>query len=267
MRLTDIRSFLRARTLDFLGLISKPAVGVHILNGHKISNDRDNGSENSRKRFDALLCKLEEHCRLINFEEAVKLIEDHVQVKYPLVAFTFDDGFDDCYYSIAPVLEKHDVNAMFFINPNAVSAAENHDENYIKKFADVTTVSPGKVPMNWGQLKDLKARGFLIGAHTMDHYMMNHGSMSDLTYQINACKKEIESRIGGICDSFAWPYGQMGHVNMPAVELALETYRYVYSQTNYKRYFSCDGRVINRRHFEPFWPYRHLKFFLSCKKK
>ncbi len=264
---SKIHYILRKCILDVLGTFSTPAPGIHILNGHKITTNAGHGSSIDCKRFDKLLSQLEKNCRLINFQDAIKLIEEKAVVTEPLVAFTFDDGFDDCYYSIAPILEKHGINAMFFINPNAATAAQNKDEKYIKIFTDDTTVSPGKTPMTWEQMRDLVDRGFLIGAHTMDHYMMNHGSEEELRHQIVECKKEIENQFSFPCDYFAWPYGQMGHVNMPAVEIAIATYPYVFSQTNYKRYFSCDGRVINRRHFEPFWPYRHLKYFLSCKKK
>lgn len=44
------------------------------------------------------------------------------------IAFTFDDGWRDCYTQIAPQLEKYGINAAFFINPNFVDAAEANDE-------------------------------------------------------------------------------------------------------------------------------------------
>lgn len=36
------------------------------------------------------------------------------QLTRPAVAFTFDDGFDDCYHEIAPVLDEFNVNAAFY---------------------------------------------------------------------------------------------------------------------------------------------------------
>lgn len=77
----------------------------------------------------------------------------------------------------------------------------------------------------------------------------------------------IEEKLGTSCDYFAFPYGKLKHVNAKALDIACDNYKYVFSQSNYKNYFSFEGRVINRRHFEPFWPITHVYFFLSCHKK
>ena len=47
----------------------------------------------------------------------------------------------------------------------------------------------------------------------------------------------------------------------------LNGHQYVFAQSVYKKYFSFDGKVINRRHFEPFWPISHMYYFLGCNKK
>ena len=117
--------------------------------------------------------------------------------------------------------------------------------------------------MRWEQLFDLQERGFIIGAHTMDHYLTAKGEEKELEYQIVECKRVIENHIGRPCEYFAWPYGRLEHTSPHAVKLACEAYQYVFSQSNYRRYFSFDGKVINRRHFEPFWPFSHIKYFLS----
>lgn len=57
------------------------------------------------------------------------------------------------------------------------------------------------------------------------------------------------------------------HANQSSIDIACKYYKYVFSQSDYKHYFSFGGRVINRRHFEPFWPVKHVSYFLSCHKK
>ena len=88
----------------------------------------------------------------------------------------------------------------------------------------------------------------------------------ELEHQIGDCKKVIEERLGSRCEYFAFPYGRLEHANPKSIEIACKHYKYVFSQSDYKHYYSFDGRVINRRHFEPFWPVNHVRYFLSCKK-
>lgn len=259
-----LRQSARFIFLSLVGRFKKPSPYVHILNGHMISRKR--GTLKDRQRYEQLLEKLHRYCDFVNFQDAVDLIINKKSVKRPTIAFTFDDGFDDDFYFIAPVIEKFGVNAMFFINPNFADAADNGDEAYIQNFTDKTTLSPGKRPMTWSQMKDLQQRGFLIGAHTMDHYMVNHGTDVELEYQIVKCKEVIEEKLGTPCDYFAWPYGKLSHANIDAINIACKTYKYVFSQSDHKHFFSFDGRVINRRHAEAWWPLSHVKYFISCKR-
>ena len=162
---TMLRSFLRSVFLSIVGQFKHSSSYVHILNGHMIDWHHDNDRDG--ERFSCLLEALHKECDFVNFEDAVHMIINHEIVSKPTVAFSFDDGFRDCYTQIASQLEKYGVNAMFFINPNFADAAENNDLAYIKTFTENTTKSPGKLPMTWAQMKELQQRGFLIGAHTI----------------------------------------------------------------------------------------------------
>ena len=248
------RQLGRDAILRMGGCCAKPSNGIHIITAHMSHRTKPD-----IKYMEKTMAKLSKIVRFIRVEDAVKMIENHEQPNEPLCAFTFDDGFDDCYYNIAPILEKYHTNAIFFVNPNFVEG----DEAYIKNFTEVTTLTPGKRPMRWEQLQDLQKRGFIIGAHTMDHYLTAKDDNEALNYQILECKKVIEEHMGTVCDYFAWPYGRLEHTSSYAVELACKTYKHVFSQSNYRHYFSFEGRVLNRRHFEPFWPFSHIKYFLS----
>lgn len=255
-----MRDLLRKHCLDCLGLFSRPANGVHILNGHMLS--RYPADASSTLSFYRQLKQLRKWVRLIPIEEAVRLIREQCEPDDPLVAFTFDDGFEECDSALAPVLEDFGVNAAFFINPNFAEG----DEKYIGEFTRQVVRTPGKQPMRWDQIKELHRRGHIIGAHTMDHYMVNTQDRQVLEYQIGKCQAVIEERLAVPCEYFAFPYGRLEHANREAIDLACRYYKYVFSQSDYKHYFSFEGRVINRRHFEPFWPVSHLYYFLSCHK-
>ena len=259
-----LRTIVRSMILSTIGSFKEPAPYVVILNGHMVDWHHDNDADG--ERFAKLLAELHKDCDFVNFEDAVRMIENHEQVSKTTVAFTFDDGWRDCYTQIAPQLVKYGVNAIFFINPNFADAADNNDEAYIENFTVNTTKSPGKHPMTWAQIKELVARGFLMGAHTMDHYNINDDNVEELEHQIGDCKKIMEEKLGVPCDYFAFPFGRLEHANPMSVDIALKYYKYVFSQSDHRHFFSYSGKVINRRHFEPFWPVSHVKFFLSHKR-
>lgn len=256
--LNQCRSFLRSRILNLLGSYAAPANGVHILNGHRIALNHP-----YPQIFWDLLSVLSYKVTFIRFEEAVELITHKKQPDTPLVAFSFDDGFEECYTMIAPILEDFNINAAFFINPNFASG----DDAYIRNFTENIVLTPGKRPMRWSQILDLQKRGHIIGAHTLDHYMINTDNKVELDYQIGSCKKRIEEQTQEPCSYFAFPYGRLEHANEAAIEIALKYYPYVFSQSNYKKYYSFGDRVINRRHFEPDWPVKHVEYFISHLKK
>lgn len=138
----------------------------------------------------------------------------------------------------------------FFINPNFVDG----DDVYIQNFTNNIVLTPGKIPMRWAEIRDLQSRGHVIGAHTMDHYMINDNDLAELDKQIGCCKSVIEHKLSTPCEYFAFPYGRLEHANQSSIDIACKYYKYVFSQSDYKHYFSFGGRVINRRHFEPFGP-------------
>lgn len=252
------RSMARTAILNILGSFSRPAPGIHILNGHRKLN-----KDESPDVFRQLLKQLSRKVEFIRIEEAVRLISRNENPKKPLVAFTFDDGFSECYTDFAPILEGYGINGLFFINPNFVSG----DDFYIDNFTNKIVLTPGKRPMSWDEIKELQLRGHIIGAHTMDHCMINSDNEKILEYQVVRCKSAIEEKLLVPCDYFAFPYGKLEHANRHSIDIACKNYKYVFSQSDYRKYFSYGGRVINRRHFEPFWPSKHVYYFLSCHKK
>lgn len=257
-----IKNVLRKCFLGIIGPFCQPSNFVHILNGHMVDWHHDDDADG--ERFGRLLEELHKYCDFVNFEDAVQMIVNKKSVQRPTIAFTFDDGWRDCYTQIAPHLEKYGVNAMFFINPNFINAGEQQDEAYLSNFTDNVTKSPGKHPMTWAQVQELQQRGFLFGAHTLDHYCINDNNVEELRHQIVDCRKIIEEKLGVPCDYFAFPFGRLEHANPKSIDMACETYSYVFSQSDHKHFFSYNGKVINRRHFEPFWPISHLKYFLSA---
>jgi peptidoglycan/xylan/chitin deacetylase (PgdA/CDA1 family) len=253
-----IRNFIRNSILDVNGYFAKPAKGVHLLNGHMIHRVNP-----QKEIFLDQLKEIRNFATFIRIEDAVQLITDRKEVNDTLIAFTFDDGFEECASMIAPALEEFDTNALFFINPNFVEG----DDAYVRNFTEHIVLTPGKQPMRWNQIMKLHESGHIIGAHTLDHFMINSNNLDELKHQIVDCKSIIENKLNSECKYFAFPFGRLEHANSLSIDIAIKYYKYIFSQSDYKNYFSYNGKVINRRHFEPYWPVDHVKYFVSHKKK
>ncbi|PKG52032.1 MULTISPECIES: polysaccharide deacetylase family protein [Olleya] len=253
-----MRALLRKTYLDLFGAIATPKNGVHIINSHYIS-DKDVKAEVFYKQLEAV----SKHVTFIGIEEAVSLIDNKQTPNQPLVAFTYDDGFEECYTKINGVLKAFDISAAFFVNPNFIDG----DKDYNKGFLD-RTKTENKKPMTWQQVNELIKEGHIIGAHTMDHLDLGMNMTNDqLQYQLGYCKTYIEEKTNNNCNMFAFPYGQEQHLTNEALELAKKYYQYIFSGTNYKNYYSFNNTVINRRHCEPNWSVAHFKYFLNSNKK
>ena len=252
-----LRKIIRNNFLSLAGIFKAPSAGIHIMNGHYVS--RNNLGQ---EVFYDLLEQLNKRLKFIRIEEATELVTQKKLTKEKLIAFTFDDGFSECYTKIAPVLEEFKTNAAFFINPGFVEG----NQEYIKTFQEKKVFTIGKSPMSWKQILELHQRGHIIGSHTVDHIRLNTEDQAELTFQITKCKEIIQYKTGAPCEYFAYPYGQLSDINEKALSIAAENHKYIFSGANYKKYFSFHGKVLNRRHFEGDWPASHLNYFLSIQR-
>lgn len=250
------RPLLRHTLLSTLGPIKNISPSIHILNGHVIGKKPAQG----RASFRQLLHELSKNAKLIRIEDACEWIRLRKPVTQPAIAFTFDDGYIDCYQDIAPVLEEFGINALFFINPNFTQGDSAYIDHFLK--ARVPDIAP-RPPMTPRMVHDLARRGFIIGAHTLDHVKLTETDPEILEQQIGNCKSAVESISEQACNTFAWTYGRYTDISDAALALACRHYPFVFSGDRYEQYTSRQGRVFNRRHFECDWPVSHLNYFLS----
>src|SRR5690554_5003575 len=257
-----MRAFLRNIYLQFMGNASRPKSGIHILNSHFVTPHLLDLSRDAQI-FDDFLFYLRSFSTFITLEEATNIITSNsIPTNKVLVAFTFDDGFEECHSVIAPLLEKYNTRGAFFINANYIESDKNYQLDFNKRINLYT-----KSPMKWSQVVDLHNKGHLMGSHTLDHVNMTDLNEKELDFQLKKNKQILEEKLDFNCEYFAWTYGQLQHFPINALKATQKYHKYIFSGTNYKNYFSYDSQVINRRHIEAYWPKSHMKYFLSTNKK
>lgn len=115
------------------------------------------------------------------------------------IVLTFDDGYEDFYTDVFPLLKKYNMRATAYI---------------IYDFLD------RKGFMTKDQIYELSNSGQVeIGAHTLDHLYLKTIPESAARTQIFESKKLLEKLIGTPVETFAYPYGAF---NLTTVNLVKE---------------------------------------------
>ena len=105
------------------------------------------------------------------------------------VCMTFDDGFEDNYTYLFPLLKKYQVKATVF-------AAQR-------------SVFEGKPMLTPAQIKKMSDSGLVeFGGHTLNHIKLTTVPEDVAEEEIRAGKTYLESITGKPCTSFCYPFGQ-----------------------------------------------------------
>ena len=254
-----IRSLIRHILLNYLSINSVPSNYVHILNGHFISK---NLNKDSKSFFENFIIKIKNIFEIIDLDTAINIIKKKEPCKSPKLALTFDDGFEECFKIMLPILEKHNIKATFFVNPLSI---ENNDPTYIKNFiVNNLRVNLKKNIMDWKMLRELNDLGHNIGCHTNSHACLKGLSDKELNYEIIMSKCKIENELGDPCKLFAFPFGNNNYFDERAIDMVIKNFDFGFTSGLYDKYFYKNNKkIISRRHFECDIPINHLLYFTS----
>lgn len=111
---------------------------------------------------------------------------------------TFDDGFADFYWTVAPLLADRDLPATLYITTGAVHAPGGRAAG---------SLLPPASMLNWRQIANLDAYGVEIGGHSRTHAQLDTLSGRRLCDEIVVCKRELEEAVAHQVTAFAYPHG------------------------------------------------------------
>ncbi|WP_293265535.1 polysaccharide deacetylase family protein [Neptunomonas sp.] len=159
-----------------------PSDRPRVLMYHSISNDVSDLAV-SVSKFEQQLKWLK--ARGYRFVTVSELFEMGAQSK--VVALTFDDGFEDNYTNMFPVLQRYNAKASIYLAPDISSIDKLTDE----------------------QVKIMQASGLCeFGAHTMSHVNLSHLDDEQAKWEIEQSKTTVENLTQEKCRTFAYPFGR-----------------------------------------------------------
>src|SRR5207248_1364510 len=152
--------FLGGSCLGYGPLRAAISPRITVLLYHGVSDAIRDSLTVGIEEFEWQMQTLRERCIVRSLEEVLSLHEIPSSSK-PQVCVTFDDGYLDNYVNAVPILERYGVPAAFFVSTGIIGTERSFPHD----------VRRGRMlpVMNWDQLRDMHARGFTIGSHSVNH--------------------------------------------------------------------------------------------------
>lgn len=150
-----------------------------------------------------------------NFVDLPKILEVSGQKE---IALTFDDGYENFYTDVFPILKEFDAPATVFITPSHIG--DQNIDNLMNSHG-ISSIER-TVMMDGEQIRDLIESDIVsVGNHTMTHADLS--CSEELNYEIVESKKQIEELFDIHVDRFSYPYGQKDENSLDIVS---ETHKY-----------------------------------------
>ncbi len=157
---------------------------------------------------------------------------------YKKIILTFDDGYEDNYFLLFPILKKYEFKAVIYlvtqVDHNAWGVREGE---------------PRVNMMTKEQVKEMGDYGIEMGGHTQLHVDLTKCSENERIKEIKGCKEDVERLINKQVISFAYPFGG---INESVKETTKKTgYLYAVSTNTGPKQFGEDYFQIRRIEVTP----------------
>jgi len=194
--------FRNKKTKAIEGKIKIPIIMYHYVEYVK------NISDFIRKRLDISPSIFEKTLKALKeaqydtyfVKEIPDILDGKVDYSTKSAVLTFDDGYEDFYTVVFPLLKKYHSRATLFIIYDFIGRKGFLNEKEIKEVIDSGLVE--------------------IGSHTLDHLSLDYIPSNLAKKQIFESKSKLEEEFGITIKSFAYPYGTFNQQTVDFVKEA-----------------------------------------------
>lgn len=186
--------------------------GVPVLMYHSVSSEKGNALKVPPEQLDEQFKYLKENgYTLISLDDLYNYLENNAEIPEKSIVLTFDDGYEDNYTALFPLLKKYGFRATVFVITG-----------YVDKVGGYLTSS---------QLKEMNDYGVDLESHTVNHDHLKTLSKDKQLATLTESKAFLEKLLNKKINYIAYPYGEY---NNDTLECAKEA--------GYKLALTTDGR-------------------------
>lgn len=163
--------------------------GVSVLMYHKVGDEKHNGAVISARNFERQMKYLKDHqYHPITMQELHDFVTEGKALPSKPVCITFDDGYEDSYTVVYPIMKKYRFPWTLFLITGMVD-------------------QPGR--MTWGQLKEMAdSHTVTIANHTVSHpHLSQLKSRGEKEKEILNAENTLVEKLGVRSPWIAYPYG------------------------------------------------------------
>jgi len=196
----------------YQSIYSREKYEIPVLLYHRVINDPSlagkHGTYVTTKQLEAHLEYLHKNNYTpISFEDLSMINRFDKDKKY--VILTFDDGYEDNYTLLFPMLKKFNFKAVIFM----VTGKKENTWDYLDEGRTFPLLERS-------QILEMNKYGIEFGAHTMNHVDLTKVEVSEAKQEIEGSKKTLEQLLGKEVTAFAYPYGSVNETIKELVKKA-----------------------------------------------
>lgn len=202
---------LAARAAWALGAWRVLAPRVTVLLYHRVSDDARDNLTVGIAQFDRQMAMLAHHCHVLSLEQVLGMATIP-RSRAPQVCVTFDDGYLDNYTNAAAIMLRHEIPGAFFVSTGLIGTERIFPHDIKRGNAAIPM-------MDWPQLRQMRADGFTIGSHSVNHIDCAAEPEALVRAELVESRDRLRAELGLDTVLFAYPYG--GRHHMTAERLAI----------------------------------------------
>ncbi len=196
---------------------------IRILRYHSVSEFKTSDINVKESEFAKQMDFLKSHCTVISLEQAVDLMERGELPKAKSVALSFDDGYEDNYKVVYPILKARALTATVFL----LTGAEG-SERTVKHLQE--DLPQHNRLLSWEQVREMTSGGIRFGSHGETHGRLIDLPPEQARLEMEESKNKIESHLSQPVPFFSYPYGTAADLDPRLKSLAREAgYRAAFS--------------------------------------
>jgi peptidoglycan/xylan/chitin deacetylase (PgdA/CDA1 family) len=177
---------------------------VVVLNYHSI-HPTNRISSIRPEQFREQLAWIAATCTCSLFGEIPEARQQSIPSDRPVVAITFDDGYEDNHEYALPLLEEAGLVATFFLTVGLIQK----DRRVMDRFRGLLNRGYEEYePMSWTQIEELRDSGMEIGSHTYSHPNLALSDPEQVEWELSHSKEVLEQQLGQEIGTMAYPFGK-----------------------------------------------------------